>query len=343
MSGFQLPKGTKDMRTLQEEFSFIEIGQPFVFRNLTLFPLTRRNASGNELDYCLLEDGIAHGKVHVREVDSDGSIPELRLENEEELPVLILDGEELVGAKQNRVLNLTVLAPAKQTILIPVSCVEAGRWKMASADLRPTDHVMHWFGRAGRTNQVTESMRSNGTRRANQGAVWKDIEGKAIRLNSLSPTGAMSAIFERHASSLEEFARAFEWKERQCGVLFVIAGRIVGFEIFDYPEVMRKLFKKLLRSYALDALDSPAANEPVTVEAAHAFIAQTCATQSFAEQALGHGKDVRFNSREVSGAALWALDRFIHISAFARNQNAPDDSGFWTRLTRLSDRSTFRK
>jgi hypothetical protein len=26
--------------------------------------------------------------------------------------VLLLDGEELVGAKQNRVLNLTVLAPA---------------------------------------------------------------------------------------------------------------------------------------------------------------------------------------------------------------------------------------
>ena len=329
------------MRTLQEEFSHIEIGQAFVFRNLTLFPLTRRNISSHELDYCLLEDGIAHGKVRVREVDSDGSIPELRLDNGEELPVLILDGEELVGAKQNRVLNLTILAPAKQTISIPVSCVEAGRWKMASSDLRPTDHVMYSFGRGDRIAQVTESMRSNGTRSANQGAVWRDIEGKAIRLNSSSPTGAMSAIFERHASSLEEFVRAFEWQESQCGVLFVIAGRIVGLEIFDYPEVMRRLFKKLLRSYALDALDSPAAHEPVTVEAAQAFVAQTGATQSFAEQALGLGKDVRFNNREVSGAALWALDRFVHICAFAKDQNAPDDSGYWTRLSRFSGRSAF--
>ncbi len=56
-------------------------------------------------------------------------MPELRFVNHCERPVLLLDGEELVGAKQNRILNLTVLVPAHQTIVIPVSCVEAGRWR----------------------------------------------------------------------------------------------------------------------------------------------------------------------------------------------------------------------
>ncbi len=115
------------MWTLQEEFSRIEIGRSSQFRNLTLFPLIRRRVPIQELDYLLLEDGIAQGKVRVTELHAGGSVPELRLENNADLPVLLVDGEELVGAKQNRVLNLTILAPAKHTTVIPVSCVEAGR------------------------------------------------------------------------------------------------------------------------------------------------------------------------------------------------------------------------
>jgi len=50
------------MWTLQEEFARIEIGKPSQIRNLKLFPLIRRNTT-QPLDYLLLEDGIAQGKV----------------------------------------------------------------------------------------------------------------------------------------------------------------------------------------------------------------------------------------------------------------------------------------
>ena len=110
------------MWTLQEEFSHFEIGRSSQFRNLTLFPLVRRNTPTGPLDYLLLEDGITQGKVRVRELHGGASVPELRLENTADVPVLLVDGEELVGAKQNRVLNLTILAPAHRTTMIPVSC-----------------------------------------------------------------------------------------------------------------------------------------------------------------------------------------------------------------------------
>src|SRR5260370_19582317 len=131
------------MRNLQEEFSRIDIGRSSEFRNLILFPLMRRNAAVQPLDYLLLEDGIAQGKVRVTELHAGGSVPELRLENNADLPVLLVDGEGLVGGKQNRVLNLTILAAAQHTTVIPVSCVEAGRWKMESTKLKLTDHVMY--------------------------------------------------------------------------------------------------------------------------------------------------------------------------------------------------------
>ena len=329
------------MEILQEEFPHIEIGQSSQFRNLTLFPLMCPSMPARDLDYLLLEDGIAQGKVRVTELQGGGSVSELHVENNADFPVLLVDGEELVGAKQNRVLNLTILVPAKQTIAIPVSCVEAGRWNMASPELKSAGHVMYSLLRGARLTQVTESMRSHGTHMSDQGAVWKDIAAKAARMTASSPTGAMSAIYERHSNSVEEFTRAFTWQEGQCGVAFAIGGRILGLEIFDHPEVMGRFFQKLVRSYALDALDdSQAGNEPARVEGVRAVVTQMATAQSFTEQALGLGKDVRFHGPGISGAALWAQGRYVHICSFVKDGKSSALS-FRTRFSRASHRGTF--
>ena len=101
-------------------------GKAVQFEGLQVTPLF----SGHqfERDYVLLDDGISSGDVSIREVSEQGSVPELALDNRGLRPVLAFDGEELLGAKQNRILNLTILAPAGKITVIPVSCVEAGRW-----------------------------------------------------------------------------------------------------------------------------------------------------------------------------------------------------------------------
>src|SRR5438105_3136729 len=187
------------MRTLQEEFTFIQSGRPCQFRNLIVFPLLRDDPA-RELDYLLLEDGIAQGKVSVTEIHAGGSVPELRLTNSADLPVLVVDGEELVGAKQNRVLNLTILVPARHTTSIPVSCVEAGRWHMSTSEFKTAKHVMYSRVRGQRLSDVTQSMRATGSRSSDQAAVWRDIAAKAASLHASSPTGAMAAIYEQHSN-----------------------------------------------------------------------------------------------------------------------------------------------
>src|SRR5437763_1437962 len=128
------------MNSLAYEFGQITTGTPVTFQNLTLFPLLR-SCSTEAPDYLLLEDAIALGLARVTELTDEGSVPELRFENDSDQSVLLLDGEELIGAKQNRVLNVTVLAPAKQSVVIPVSCVEAGRWRMVTPDFNTAGHV----------------------------------------------------------------------------------------------------------------------------------------------------------------------------------------------------------
>lgn len=325
---------------LKEELDQLEIGELNHFRNLTLFPLLRR-AVDEEPSYVLLEDAIQRQVARVTELNGSGSVPELRFENAGDQPVLLLDGEELIGAKQNRVLNLTILAPAKQMLVIPVSCVEAGRWHMDTPEFKPAAHMMYSRARAARATHVTESMRASGSRRSDQSALWDELAGKAARVGAHSPTQAMSALYERHALQVEEFTRAFPCQDRQAGVAFAISGQVVGLDLLDKPSTMRRIFPKLVRSYAMDALDAPLPmTEPANRSQLSTFLSALASAPSFAEPSVGLGKDVRFTGDQSCGAALWAADRYIHVYGFATNGH-PRPSGFRTRMSRPSRRGSW--
>jgi hypothetical protein len=73
---------------------------------LTLFPLIDRRP--RHLPYRLLADALEAGTVEVAEVGT-GSVPEVAVENSGDEDVLVLDGEQLVGAKQNRTVSRTMI------------------------------------------------------------------------------------------------------------------------------------------------------------------------------------------------------------------------------------------
>src|SRR5271165_4089165 len=104
----------------------IRIGKPCSFKSLTVFPLFGQ--SNGHVDYLLSDEALQNGVVKVEEVSEGGSVPDLLVENKGDLRVLFIEGEELVGAKQNRILNTSVLIAARSKVKIPVSCVERGRW-----------------------------------------------------------------------------------------------------------------------------------------------------------------------------------------------------------------------
>jgi hypothetical protein len=110
----------------------LELGSPITAANLTMYPLLLPDESAP--GYLTLDEALAAGLASVTEVSESGSVPELLVKNGAAKPVLILDGEELVGAKQNRIVNLTILVAAEQSLHIPVSCVEAGRWARRSRE-----------------------------------------------------------------------------------------------------------------------------------------------------------------------------------------------------------------
>ncbi|MGH3113727.1 MAG: ARPP-1 family domain-containing protein, partial [Gaiellaceae bacterium] len=118
----------------------LQLGQPVAHRGIVIAPLFPR--SQPRAAYVTLDEALPLG-FRVTEVSAAGLVPELLARNPLDAAVLLYDGEELVGAKQNRILNVTVLVPARSETVIPVSCVEQGRWSARSVAFSSARHTAH--------------------------------------------------------------------------------------------------------------------------------------------------------------------------------------------------------
>lgn len=304
------------MTDVSSTFSDVTLYKPITYKQLTMFPMGAK--ADGALDYLTLDEALRGGLVHIGEVSRAGSVPELRFENSADLPVLIVDGEELVGAKQNRTANLTVLAPARSTIVLPVSCVEAGRWSHGKGAVVASERAHHSRGRASRVASVSQSMQSTGSRRSDQGRVWRDIDRVACRLEASSPTRAMAAVFDRHRSRIEDHVTALGAVDGQVGALFAIESEVVGFDLFDRHATLKALLPKLVRSYAVDALEvAVRETSPPDNGLAEAFLDAAAKAEVKTYPAVGLGSDIRLSAPGLAGGGLVIDDTLIHLAVFA--------------------------
>ena len=231
-----------------------------------------------------------------------------------------MDGEELVGAKQNRVLNLSIMAPAGQSITIPVSCVEAGRWSHSTDEFRSGDRAQYATARASKSSSVSANLHAFRAPRSDQQEVWSNISAKSVRMEANSPTAAMSEMYEKKSSDLESFVEKFKAVDGQLGFVFLIDGAVAGMDLFDVPETLRKLMSKLVKSYALDALDtharrtSPPGHEGL--DSAEKFIESVKNAPMASFPSVGVGEDYRPSNGSLSGGGLGVGDTLIHLGVF---------------------------
>jgi ARG/rhodanese/phosphatase superfamily protein len=305
------------MEILQHTLSRLSYGCSGSALNLEVHGLMDPEAR-HAAEYLTLDQAMKEGQIEIGEVSEGGNVPELMVLNRSERPVLLLDGEELVGAKQNRVLNITVLVPEKTELRIPVSCVEQGRWSYRGRNFESKGRTLYAEGRAEKMMHVTASLRSTGARYANQSAVWNSVAKKAAGHDVQSSTGAMEDIYEQLDEQMKAY-RSIPRPEGASGAIFCIDGKPVGIELFDCPAIFRGVFTKLVDSYAVDALDT---RDPVShttrSRERDRLIKWVATAPGSRHKALGLGDDLRMESPRIVGGALEAEDRLVYLSAFAR-------------------------
>lgn len=280
---------------------------------LTVFPLS--GVRHGEFAYTLLRDAVAKKTLQIAEMES-ASVGTLLARNTGTLPVLIVNGQELVGGKQNRIINSTVLILPGETAL-PVSCVEHGRWDVPRSGFAPHDALYPTL-RAETVMQVAASLRQHGTHVSDQSAIWSSIAERQTDESIHSPTGAMADIYERRQGDLAAFERAIPYPDGAVGMVTAIGGRITGLEFFDAPATMAALWPVFVRAAALDALRAPAA-PAVAKERAIRMVRRIREAQMETFRSPGIGHDVRLAGGGSAGAALVCRGVIIHTTLFRQH------------------------
>lgn len=299
----------------------LKVGAPKSVKNLTLFPL-----SGNpeaSMEYLMVDQALDSKRATIEEVSQSGSVPELRLVNTSEKVLLIPDGTELVGAKQNRIVNATLLIPPKSTTTIPVSCVEQGRWGYRSRGFNSSPHHAAHRLRKEMLIHQKASLKEKRGYESDQGKIWSEVRNISDGVKFHSPTSALHDVYEGMKGDLEDYLGKFKAQAKQTGAVFFLGNRFEGMELFDKPATFGTLFDKILRGVALEVLAFQAGKESLDVKKMRGEV-----TNLFGEidQALfekfqapvGIGEDWRYEGQISIGKALYYEGDLIHLSAFRK-------------------------
>jgi hypothetical protein len=295
----------------------ISLGIPQQHDRLTIYPLIARDAP--ELPFHLMADALDRGVLRISEVDS-GVVGELLAINSGPTPILILDGEQLIGAKQNRTTNRSIILPAGSETRLPVSCMEQGRWHDESTHFKPSRH--------GSPSEVRRKAREVEVRHADtamgappevlstaQGAVWGAIQEKLAQFGDSSPTSNLEQLYTRLEQDLTSDAAAFPAVETQVGLLAFVADVPLGLDLIGSRSLYAKLHERLLKGYLMDALSSPARRGIIGPEAPQRYLDSVAAARRIPTRTVGMGT-YAVVSGLVIGGELTAYDSVVHLSAF---------------------------
>jgi len=306
-------------KTVKKTLEKMKRSEAQVYRDLCVFPIVARKEKGP--DYLTLEEAIGAGLITITEVDEGGSVPQLMVVSIADKPVLLLDGEELQGAKQNRVLNTTVLLAPRSKTVVPVSCTEQGRWSYESKEFSASMNVMDHKIRGKKMASVSRSRRSRGTYESNQGEVWDGIACFSRDAGVHSNTGAMKDVYTERKKDYDKCLGAFPLVEGQVGLVAFVNGKPAGLDVLSSPKAFARLHDKLIKSYSSDTIMRGRKKaRKVTEEDVRGFIAQIVGSTETGHTSVSLGKDYRYSSRGVCGSALVFEDTCIHGAFFASEE-----------------------
>jgi len=285
--------------------NLIEWGQ------LSVLPLIGPNQS--DLMVKTLELASQEGSLLIQELDS-ASVSQVRVVNRADQCVFGMDGEELIGARQNRVLNLSVLFPARDEVTVPVSCIEEGRWGGEGGFRVGKMHNAR--ARARRQAKVSQSIKQDGSAYSDQEEIWRDVRAKQASMSVSSQSGDLSKVYEVNKIPLDRYMERFPAQEDQIGGFFFIEG-LVGLELFNDHLIFEELYPKILEAYAIEAMEDflrprDCLGQATSLERKLANIHWE------RSQIVGIGENWRFDSPLFTASAVSLEGTCVHLTASKR-------------------------
>jgi hypothetical protein len=305
------------MKIIEEFIAGLHTGEAVGFNRLKIMPIMVDE--DRNLPFVDLEEALKQGFIVISEVSEGGSVPDLEVSNKSREDVIILDGEELIGAKQNRIVNTTIIVAATTSLTIPVSCVEQRRWHYTSRNFGSSDSMAYATLRRMKLEHTTESLRARAAYHTNQSEIWHEVEAKVRRFATRSPSLSMNDVYEQSVNTTDaELREKVPHLDKQVGFLAFIDGNFAGAEVFGSASLCGRKLQKVLRSYYLDSIDPGVMFPAVSAEQVFAQV-KTAKHEQF--DSIGKGKELRFEAANVQGSWKLVDDLIPHLIVFPRAAN----------------------
>jgi len=305
--------------SLEKFLANIEFGEAQHISNMTIIPVFLR--SNGHKSYITLSQALKHNYIQITEVNEGGSVPELYLSNFSDKRIIIFEGEELRGAKQNRILNATILVDANAALKIPVSCVERGRWSYKTKHFSEADYIAPSHIRENLKKSVSANLLRKEGYISDQSGVWNDIEQVHHSFKTISDTRAMSDSFESKRIEIDDHLSKIQIHEYQKGVVYAFNGKIKGMDFVSSRRIFKEYSQKLFRGIAMDALmlSKQDKGAKFDIQMLQELRKQVFECNATVHKSVGLGDDLRFSDSIISGSALVHEKGIVYMSAYFSN------------------------
>lgn len=267
-------------------------------------------------NYFSLDEAMKDNSIEIVEIGERGLVNDVYVINKSDRYVFLLDGDIITGAKQNRVVNTSVLLPPGCKKHLPVSCVEQGRWHKTSPKFRAASFTAPDSIRKTKMMDVTNNLENGAGFSSDQGKVWDRVHENLNMMDVGSETSDLGAIFRVKSSSIEDYLKGVTADENANGLSIFYGKKLSKIEIFNSGAVYRDYFPKLLKSASLKVLESEQAPEEIQEPE---LKYKTLDTLDFVEAiekktypGIGAGDELRFTMNDLIGLELRFENKRIH-------------------------------
>lgn len=297
------------MTTLTQQYA---LGDPQVAGPLAVFPIFGPEP---QLEYRVLADALELG-AFVKELDSGAVVGSVLVSNPTDLPLLIYEGEEVLGAQQNRTFDASVLVAAGSQVEVPVSCVERGRWDSTRYGERfvSAAHTADPSLRRAKRRAADGLALAGLEPRANQGEVWEIVDSRLSSLGVASASAAMSDAFDAHSTNLDSVVDTITARQGQVGAIAQTSDRVLVLDLVSRPDAFASLLPRLARGYALDALGGACARPDAATAERLLSTALSARRQALPTPGAGHA--FRIFGEALLGAGVEDDGELIQLCAF---------------------------
>ena len=230
----------------QASRSTFTVGKPLTKGNLTIFPVYGRDQAKIGSEYLTLEEALKQKVIQVKEMP-DAEVSRVSVTNKGSKMIYLMAGDLILGGQQDRIISRDTIVPVgAKNFIVEVFCVEHGRWGGGQ----------HFEG----GEIASSSLRRETQQTKQQDKVWNKVAREAAKTKSVTRSGTYRAVAgnkatqQQVASYTQTLNTQLAKDRRALGLVVAINGRVTAADVFADSNLFHKQRAKILKSYALDAM-----------------------------------------------------------------------------------------